>query len=187
MIYQFRHVEVQFWNLSLQTHGCLRMSLQNNAAMLDMSTVKRVLVCRTTHQRTIRMHHCANVKFPFSFHLHDVGWTLTHQDGITFLGVSSDHLSIMVYDKVFPTLPKAVKKTFSVTKAVYCGKAVFLHMLKLKQFFHISQFSMPSSTLINGHSMLNMSFLRKNMSFLWFVYALPMLYIMRFQGKDGPR
>ena len=43
---------------------------------------------------------------------------------------------------------------------------------------------MPSSTLINGHSMLNMSFLRKNMSFLWFVYALPMLYIMRFQGKD---
>ena len=57
-------------------------------------------------------------------------------------------------------------------------------MLKLKQFFHISQFSMPSPTLINGHSMLNMSFLRKKTSFLWFVYALPMLYIMRFQGKD---
>ena len=69
---------------------------------------------------------------------------------ITVLGVSSDHLSIKVYDKVSEVslLPKAVKKTFSVTKAVYCRKAVFLDMLKLKQFFHISQFSMPSSTLM---------------------------------------
>ena len=102
---------------------------------------------------------------------------------ITFLGISSDHLSIMVYDKV-SLLPKAVKKTFSVTKAVYCGKAVFLDMLKLKQLFHISQYSMQSSTLIKGHSMLNMSFLCKKTSFLWFVYALSMLCILRFQRKD---
>ena len=55
-----------------------------------------------------------------------------------------------IYDKVSEVslLPKAVKKTFSVTKAVYCRKAVFLDMLKLKHFFHISQFSMPSSTLM---------------------------------------
>ena len=65
----------------------------------------------------------------------------------------------------FTYFQKQWKKTFSVTKAVYCGKAVFFDMLKLKQLFHISQDSMPSSTLIKGHSMLNMSFLRKKSPF----------------------